>query len=355
MSLRALSLTLMFCAMVSTVASASPQTDPESGYEEARNLFREGRIAQAAEQAYALLDAASENKDLELEFKLLGLINAAQFSLNQYSPDVLQNEYRQEVIARELKDDKRLAGVHNNLGYDLLVTGQAPLSEIIPRLKSANDYYARDENNDGRWYTLMNLTWANRLAEKYDDSIQFGELAVQTARKLKDRHAIIETCINLAETYLEQGRFEQADELFRAAGVEADQKNDRDKYVFDVYFARYLLLTGKGDKAIALAEPAVKELQSIEVFYAELGRAVLADAYFAGGNADGAEALANQIIAKKDDYIPREALISAAIVKAKVLEAKKLNDEADGVLESIAENVANLDSPLLQKRLRRES
>jgi catechol-2,3-dioxygenase len=68
-------------------------------------------------------------------------------------------------------------------------------------------------------------------------SEKYGRMAVEQAQADNDRHAIIEANTNLGETLLAQNKIEEA-EVFYTSGLElSKQKNDRDKFVFEVYYS----------------------------------------------------------------------------------------------------------------------
>jgi catechol-2,3-dioxygenase len=83
----------------------------------------------------------------------------------------------------------------------------------------------------------MNLSWQYRLMNDLNTSEKYGRMAVEQAQADNDRHAIIEANTNLGETLLAQNKIEEA-EVFYTSGLElSKQKNDRDKFVFEVYYS----------------------------------------------------------------------------------------------------------------------
>ena len=281
-----------------------------------REQFKAGNHTVAEELANQLLEHAKAQGSLIGEFDALNLILAIRYGSNRYSEQLLAYEYRQENIAQELGDEQMLATVLNNLGYDLLTTGSAPIKEIIPRLERANDIYAKSEGHHGRWYTLMNLTWAYRKAGEFEKSLSAGEKALSQAQAIEDRHAIIETSLNLAETHLANRNIKQADALVALAKREAETQTDRDRHVYEVYAAQHSLETLKPVANLSKLINAVGALKSQEIFYEMLGRSVLAKHYLQKGNKSAAETEADKVLAAENDYVPREALARAAEVKA---------------------------------------
>lgn len=320
--------------------------------EQAWEMVSAGQHAEAEQAADKLLEEAISNKDMEQEYKALNLKIALQYIQNKYTPQVLQKEQQLEAIALKLGDEERIAAVSNNLGYDLLVAGKAPVKDIIPRLERANSYYASEEKNDGRWYTLMNLTWAHRLAGDLPLSRSYGLKSVYAAESIEDRHAIIETCINLAETLMLEGKQEQASKYFAQAQALAEQTPDRDKYVFDVYFARYLLANKQAAKAIDLLAAAIPALENVEIFYAAMGQAVLAEARYASGDVAAAETLADAVMQATDKFVSRDTIVAVTLVKAKVLKERGQQAEADKVLATLKLSLETFASPLLNDTLK---
>ena len=274
-------------------------------------LFKSEKYTQAGQVARQLLDHAVEQQNVTAEYDAINLILATRYTQNKYGSDLLEFEYRQETIALKLQDENKLAGVLNNLGYDLLTTGQAPLSEIIPRLERANSIYARLEGHQGRWYTLMNLTWAYRRAGEIERSIQAGEKALAQAKAENDRHAIIETSLNLAETMVSAERLKEADSLVELAGQHTGTAQDRDRYVYDIYAAQHKLHDENASIDREALEEAIAFMQPLEIFYEMLGRSVLAEALLLAGDEKRARAEAEKIIAARNNFVPREAITRA--------------------------------------------
>ncbi|MEM7359678.1 MAG: hypothetical protein AAF431_11320 [Pseudomonadota bacterium] len=327
------------------------KTETKLSVEQAWELVSAGEHAKAEQAADQLLEEAISNSDMEYEYKALNLKIALQYIQNKYTPKVLRKEQRLEAIALHLGDEERIAAVSNNLGYDLLVAGKAPVADIIPRMERANAYYAKKEKGDGRWYTLMNLNWAHRLAGNLPASRDYGLKSVKTAKAIKDRHAIIETCINLAETLMLEGKQEEAGKYFAKAKKYADQQADRDKHVFDVYYARYLLADKQIVGAIELLKAAIPALQDVEIFYAALGQAILAEAMYAADEVAAAEGLADAVMQATDKFVSRDAIVLASLVKAKVLKHRGQDVDAARLLDAMREELAPFASPLLNDML----
>jgi tetratricopeptide (TPR) repeat protein len=304
-------ITLMMLSAISlevgdALAAASEKNEPPLAA--AWTNFKQGEYSQAEERAKNLLAMAISEQNLKLEYEALNVLLAVRYTQNNYSPELLDYEYRQAAIAEQLGEAILLAAALNNLGYDLLTTGQAPLGEIIPRLERANQIYADLEQHQGRWYTLMNLTWAYRQAGRLQQSRQAGERAVARAIAIADRHALIETKLNLAETLSLMGDAEQADQLVAEARAAAGNQQDRDRHVFEIYAAQHQLDAGDSALQSNILQRAIDALDSVEIFYAMLGRAVLADLYLKTGNEREAAELARAVIAARDNFVPREAI-----------------------------------------------
>ena len=242
----------------------------------------------------------------EVEYKLNNILIWSSFEMHRGLEEILQREKRQVQLVQQLDREEYTAGVYNNYGYDLTVAGTLPLSEALQYLAASNVYYAKQEGHEGLWYTLMNLTWIYRLMGDLDHSITRGRQAVAQAIKDNDRHAIIEACTNLAETYLELGQPDLAGPLYELALPWSQQEPDRDKYVFDVYHAHYLGAMGQQAQAIEVLEAAVEYLKTGEVFYEMLGRFHLAQIYGRAGQTDKVKEQIQFIRNPRYDYVSFE-------------------------------------------------
>lgn len=251
----------------------------ESLYLLSRTSALSGQFEEAIHYGQEAAELCRMMANYSLEYKINNTLSWAYFETNYDFKARLTHQDRQLFVVEQLNDDQAKALVYNNYGYDRTVAGNLPLEQAIRYMKIANDHYAKTEKNNGRWYTLMNLTWQYRLKGDFQTSETYGQLAVQQAAADQDRHAIIEANTNLGETLLAQNKLTEAKPLYVRAQKWSQQEADRDKFVFDVYFARYLWLSGRRDQAIAELEKAVSFLSTGEVFYEMLGRAWLAEFY----------------------------------------------------------------------------
>ena len=156
--------------------------------------------------------------------------------------------------------------------------------------------------------------------------------------------------MNLGETLLAQNKIEQAKPLYERGLEISKQQEDRDKYVFDVYYSRYLWETGKKDEAISLLENAIGFLESGEIFYEMQARAFLADYYFSNGNVEGAEKQVNKFKNPRAKYFSQEAEVIASSVEAQMAAA----NDGDTALEILDDRLQELNisgAELLKIRL----
>jgi len=268
-----------------------------------------------------------------LEYKINNTLSWAYFEEGKSFDESSEHNKRQLFVVSKLNDNEAKASVHNNYGYDATVSGSVPLTEAIQYSKFANDYYAKTENHKGRWYTLMNLTWQYRLLNDLEKSEAYGLLSAAQAEKDNDRHAIVEANTNLGETLMAQNKMNEAKLVYESALKISAQKNDRDKYVFDVYYSRYLWNSGKKKEAILLINNAINFLKNSEVFYEMLARAYLAEYYYLLGDSDKSQKQIDVFKNPRATYISQEAKIKASIIEAQLL-AKNNNEEALKILNS---------------------
>ena len=272
-------------------------------------------------------------EDYPLEYKINNTLSWAYYMVGKDFSESLKHQERQINLVNQLDDPGAKALVYNNYGYDTTVSGTLPLVESIEYMKFANDYYANQEGNDGRWYTLMNLTWQHRLKGDLQKSEYFGRLAVNQAEKDKDRHAIIEANTNLGETLIAQNKLKVAKPFYEDALKWSQEKKDRDKYVFDVYYGRYLWELGERDKAIQIIEEAVEFLKTSEIFYEMLGRAYLANFYFSNNDLESAMAEIEAIENPRSDNVSFETRFISAIAEYNILMKKNRVTEAENYLK----------------------
>lgn len=306
------------------------------------------KAVEYGEQGSAIARAIEE---LSLEFRTNNILSWAYFTLGRDFNETLAHQQRQLFLANTLNDEQSKAMVYNNYGYDATVSGAVPLSEAVEHMEFANQYYADAEGHQGRWYTLMNLTWQHRLMNDFAASERYGRLAVQQALADEDRHAIIEANTNLGETLLAQNKIAEAGPLYQQALAQSLQQEDRDKYVFDVYYSRYLWETGKKEEAIDRLTKAIAFLESSEVFYEMLGRAYLAEYYLAEGEIDKAQ---EQVAVFKDpraNYFSQEARVIAGGVEAQILAQEGTVKGAVELLDYLLSEVERSGAVRLENRL----
>lgn len=289
-------------------------------------------------------------KNYPLEFQINSTLSWAYFTLGRDFDETMEHQKRQLFIVDKLNDDEAKAMVYNNYGYDATVSGSIPLSEAIEYMELANDYYAKTENNNGRWYTLMNLTWQHRLINDLSKSEEYGRLAVAQAKTDEDRHAILEANTNLGETLLAQNKLEEAKAFYESALAMSQQEDDRDKYVFDAYYSRFLWKTGKRDEAIASLKTALDFLGNSEIFYEMLARAYLADYYYSTGQKDLSAEQVNKFDQPRANYFSQESGVIACAVKAQLVSGTN-REKAFEVLDDKLQDLDKSGAELLKMKL----
>ncbi len=254
-----------------------------------------------------------------MEYKINNTLSWAYFALDMDFFKILEHQERQLYVVNQLEDDGAKASAYNNYGYDTTVSGSIALDSAITLMQFANNHYAKTENNKGRWYTLMNLTWQYRLKNDLEKSAYFGKLSAKQAKEDNDRHAIVEANTNFGETLLHQNKLEEAAPYYVDALQWAEQNQDRDKYVFDVYYSRYLWQKGNKAEALKILKKAITFLETGEVFYEMLGRAFLATYSYETNDYDEAKKQLEVFEIPRSEYISVEARILAKLVEAKML------------------------------------
>ncbi|WP_370086403.1 hypothetical protein [Ekhidna sp.] len=295
---------------------ASEET--EMHYHIARASAMDGNFQQAREYGEKGSTLAKETNNLELEYKINNILSWSYFSLGMGFEETMTHQQRQLELVKLLDNDDAKAMVYNNYGYDATVSGLVNLDSAIHYTKWANDFYGKKENTHGRWYTLMNLCWQHRLKNELELSEVYGIHSLSQAKADSDRHAIIEAATNLSETLIAQQKMDQAGEKLKEAYEFANEQQDRDKYVFDIYNAHYLGEIGKLDEAVELLKPAVDFLSEGEVFYEMLGRALLATYAFQIGQHELARENINAFDNPRANYFSFEAKVIAEITRSKI-------------------------------------
>ncbi|MEQ9008945.1 MAG: hypothetical protein RLP12_13740, partial [Ekhidna sp.] len=183
---------------------------------------------------------AKEIEDLQLEYKINNILSWSYFSLGMGFEETIDHQNRQLKIVNQLNDEAAKAMIYNNYGYDATVSGLVHLDSAIKHMKWANDYYGKQENTHGRWYTLMNLCWQHRLKNELETSKAYGMHSLSQAKADSDRHATIEAATNLSETLIVLQNLEEAGEKLKEVNELANEQEDRDRYLYDIYYAHYL-------------------------------------------------------------------------------------------------------------------
>lgn len=310
-----------------------------------------GNFEPAREKARQASYIARSIPDPGLEFRINNLLSWAFFSTNADFNRVLEHEARQLALVQGRSDQDK-AFVYNNLGYDLTVAGTVPLDSTIHLMTFANNTYAELEQTQGRWYTLMNLTWQHRLKNDLETSKSYGEKCYAQALHEEDRHAVVEAAFQLGETLMAMGRVAEAKPYYETGLKWRGDQEDRDSYVFDVYYARYLWETGQRAAAIERLEKAIDFLESSEVFYEMHGRALLAGYYLTTGKGSAAEAQLSAIEQPRHNYIAMETRCLAALTRAKVLSQQGRKPEARALMESWLTHAGQIGADQLVQMIR---
>ena len=287
-----------------------------------------------------------------LEYRLNNILDWSYFSTGASFSKSLELEARQFELAKKIRQEQVIADVYNNLGYNLTVSGTASLDSTSQLMKRANGIYAKSENTDGRWYTLMNLVWQHRLMGDYKSSAKYGIQSVQQARSINDRHAIIESAFQLGETYIALGQIDEAAKYYDEAKKWAGTEMDRDRYVNDVYLAHFLWESGENKlEVIKMLEGAISFLKKGEVFYEMQARALLAKYYFRLGQKDlSIEQLA--IFEKpRSNYIAFESRILASLTKSEILIQDGQVLKAKALLNSYLIQATQINAKMLESEI----
>ena len=256
--------------------------------------------------------------DVENEYKFNNFLSWAYFETQQDFERIMGHVRRQIELVDLLENDEYKAGVYNNYGYDGTVAGTIPLDDLLKYQHFANDFYAKENGHKGLWYTLMNLTWIYRLQGDLGNSEKYGKLSVAQALADNDWHAISEANTNLAETYLEIGRIDLAEQLYNEAINWSGEKPERDQHVFNVYYGKYLWNYKQDKMAISLLEDAIEFLESGEVFYEMMGRLHLAQICIHQGRLEDARTQLSKIKNPRHDFISFEVRTLAEKLADKV-------------------------------------
>ncbi|MEQ9423966.1 MAG: hypothetical protein RJQ09_06085 [Cyclobacteriaceae bacterium] len=327
----------------------------------AQSLYLIGRISafkgkfdRAQEVATKALYMAKKINNQRLEFSINNLLNWTYFMNEVDFNKVGQLEKRQAELVSLLDIKSHRALVFNNLGYNLTVSGLASLDSIINVSLIANNDWAEREKNKGRWYSLMNLTWQHRLANQLEKSVEYGQLSFAQAIKDDDRHAVVEASFQLAESLVASNRLGEAEGYYLTGLKWRGDENDRDGYVFDVYYSQFLWQKGERKQAINLLEKAIGFLETSEVFYEMHARMLLASYYFDEGRFENAQEQIEVIESPRHNYIAFETRCLAAITKAKLFRVNGRIAFAEGLLNSWLEESQRFQSDLLTEIIQNE-
>ena len=295
---------------------------------------RQGAFEEAKQMAVEGAYLAREAGNRSLEYSLNNIKSWTYFETGENFNVVLENEARQVQLVSFINNKSRKADVYNNLGYDLTVAGSVHLDSAIALMQFANDTYAENEGHQGRWYTLMNLVWQYRLKGDYEKSAHYANLSVKQALSSNDRHAIIEACFQFGETLIVMGNTNSAGDYYQTGLEWRGDAQDRDSYVFDVYYANYLWVTGQRETAVKRLEEAVQFLSGSEVFYEMHGRALLAKFYFELQEFEKTEQQLEAIAKPRGDYFSLEAKTIAASTEAQLLKKTNRTEMANNLIYS---------------------
>ena len=167
--------------------------------EEARSLYHLARAAiqsesfeLAKQQAEEAAVIAKHLGDEMLTYRIQNFLTYIYYMTDTDFYKILDLETNVFHLVRRIGTPQQKAAAINNLGYDLTVAGTVPIDSTIALMNIANTLYAEMEGHNGRWYTLMNLTWQHRLKNNHEVSIKFGEMSLRQALTEEDRHAVIE-------------------------------------------------------------------------------------------------------------------------------------------------------------------
>lgn len=288
-------------------------------YRSSRIKALQGDFEEARVQAVRGLYLSRDIGNKKLEYRVGNIVSWSFFSSMYDFEAILEHEGNQARLAKELGDEAAIAAVSSNLAYDHTVSGKVQLDSLKSLMNHANNYYASAEGHNGRWYTLMNLTWLYRLSGQYESAADFAEKSLAQAEKIDDRHAIIEASVQYGETLLAMDKVEEAGKYYQLGASARGDGKDRDGYVFDVYYAHYLSATGQVNKAIRLLEEAVLFLATSEVFYEMHGRAILAQLYFSMGEVEKAKAQIEVFKNPRSEYISFESRCLLACTQSRIL------------------------------------
>lgn len=272
--------------------------------------------------------------DRELEYRIRNFLVYTYFMTETDFYKTLSQETQLFHLVNTVGSEQQKAAVYNNLGYDLTVAGSVHVDSTMSLMNFANAHYAKMEQNNGRWYTLMNLTWQYRLKYELDSSLKYGKMALSQALIEEDRHAVVETAFQLGETLMEIGNMDSAARQYQIGKSWRDETDDRDGYVFDIYYSKFLWNSGQRKEAIMLLEEAVDWLKRSEVFYEMHGRSLLATYYLENGQIEAAKQLLTVLHNPRHNYISLETRCILAITNAKILKKSGRNKLAESLLSS---------------------
>ena len=297
---------------------------------------------------------AKEMNNQRLELKINGLLSWTYYMTDQSFNRILDHEMRQFQVVSSVGTELEKAFNYNNFGYTLTIVGMADLDSAISLMEYARAVNAVKEGNNGRWHTLMNLTWQYRLKGDLKKSIEYGEQAFNQSMAIEDRHAIVETAFQLGESLTLSGAIDKAEKYYDIGLEWRGDEKDRDRYVFDVYYAMYLWRKGKKNQAIESLKTAVEYLVNSEVFYEMHGRAILAQYLEAEGSEDEANEQLMFIEKPRNNYISYETRCIAAITRARLLAKKGEPKTALQLLQSWELFMEQMGADLLSNSVKRE-
>lgn len=292
---------------------------------------------------------ARHNGFSAIEYDINNILDWSYFMLNEDFNVILVHEER---LYETANNNDQKANIRNNLGYNLTVSGTAPLDSVSNLILFANDHYAQVEDNEGRWYTLMNMTWVHRLQGKLKSSMEYGRKSAKQAIEDDDRHAIVEANFQWAESLFVSGNKEKADSLYNATKEIAYSDNDRDRYVFDVYYQYHKWRSKQhDDETVEKLSEAINFLSETEVFYEMVGRVALAEILFYEEKYELAMKEIAMIETPRHNYISFEIKCLAALLKSRLMTLEGSHMIAKELLDNWASLTKRIGANYLTKKV----
>jgi tetratricopeptide (TPR) repeat protein len=240
--------------------------------------YRNNRYSEAEEAAKKSVDYAKKSGDLAMLIRALNISAIVAEELGNHS-DVLTLRKVIAQHARELNDPNLKALAYNNLGYLYYLNGITKGDSALMFLKEAHEIYKNLNAPNGQWFTSMNLVMLLKVQGKLADAQMYTRAMMESAEKTNNPHAIIEAIFHRAELNAMLGDSVSAAHDFSRGKITTDQQENRDKYVFDCYYAPYLWQLGHQQEAVSLLQEASTYLSKSEKVYQMAARVSLAYMY----------------------------------------------------------------------------